>query len=193
MRFSSVVSTVFGLCIGTSLASTQQSNLTTPQLTQRILTGDFKPAQVFENTNVVRTINLEKGYVRETTNVVITNTDNQAQTEYYVPFEYDVVGRIGGFDVRDKKHAERGPLDVTVAALADVLEDAQGGFSPKYVCYQKSYLDSRLTREGRRNITLSTSLNRYRQKAPSHSPSRTTFSELYDRSQQPSNKRKSSI
>ncbi|KAJ4512869.1 dolichyl-diphosphooligosaccharide--protein glycosyltransferase subunit 1 [Exophiala dermatitidis] len=155
MRFSSVVSTVFGLCIGTSLASTQQSNLTTPQLTQRILTGDFKPAQVFENTNVVRTINLEKGYVRETTNVVITNTDNQAQTEYYVPFEYDVVGRIGGFDVRDKKHAERGPLDVTVAALADVLEDAQGGFSPKSTQYYIVHLTEPLPPKG--TVTLSIS------------------------------------
>lgn len=126
MKLSSLVSTVFGLCIA---ASSAQSNLTTAQETQKILTGDFKPPQVFENTNVVRTINLEKGYVRETTNVLITNTDKAAQSDYYVPFDYDLVGRIGGFDARDKKHADRGPLQVTVAALADVL-DAQGN-SPK--------------------------------------------------------------
>lgn len=117
-----MVSAVFGLCIGLSSA---ESNLTTPQSSERILTGDFTPAPVFENTNLVRTINLEKGYVRETTNVVITNTDSAPQSEYYVPFEYDLVGKIGGFDARDKKHAERGPLEVTIAVMADVL-DAQG-------------------------------------------------------------------
>jgi len=119
MRFSSLVSAVLGLCIA---ASSAESNLTTPQETQRLLSGDFKPPQVFENTNVVRTINLERGYVRETTNVLITNTDKESQSEYYVPFEYDLVGSIGGFDARDKKNAERGPLEVTVAALANVLD-----------------------------------------------------------------------
>ena len=130
MRFPSVVSAVLALCIG---ISTADSNITTPRSTQKILTGDFKPPQVFENTNLVRTINLEKGYVRETTNVLITNTDKAPQSDYYVPFEYDLIGKIGGFDARDKKNVERGPLDVTIAALADVL-DAQGA-SSKYVWY----------------------------------------------------------
>ncbi|EXJ89336.1 oligosaccharyl transferase complex subunit OST4 [Capronia epimyces CBS 606.96] len=124
MRFSSVVSAVFGLCIGTTLSSAEQSNLTTPQSTQRILAGDFKPAPVFENTNLVRTINLEKGYVRETTNVLVTNIDKSPQSEYYIPFDSDLVGKIGGFDARDKKQAARGQLEVSIAALADVL-DAQ--------------------------------------------------------------------
>ncbi len=127
MRLSSVVSAVAGLCIAVTSAT---SNLTTPQSTQKVLTGDFRPPQVFENTNLVRTINLEKGYVRETTNILITNTDKAPQSDYYVPFEYDLIGRIGGFDARDKKHAEKGALEVTIAALAEVL-DAQG-LSLKY-------------------------------------------------------------
>lgn len=136
MRFSSsVVSAVFGLCFRISLSAAEQSNLTTPQLTQRILTGDFKPAPVFENTNLVRTINLEKGYVRETTNVLVTNTDKNPQSEYYIPFDYDLIGKVGGFDARDKKHAARGPLQVTVAALTDVV-DAQDSSSPKYVIFR---------------------------------------------------------
>ena len=128
MRLPSVASAVLALCIG---ISTAESNFTTPQPTQKILTGE--PPQVFENTNLVRTINLEKGYVRETTNVVITNIDNAPQSDYYVPFENDLIGKIGGFDARDKKNAERGPLDVTIAALADIL-DGQGAPS-KYVWY----------------------------------------------------------
>ena len=106
-----------------------ESNLTEPRLTQRTLTGDFTPPQVFENTNLVRTINLEKGYVRETTNVLITNTDKAPQSDYYIPFEYDLMGRIGGFDARDKKNPDL-PLEVTIAALSAVLDDHGG--SVKY-------------------------------------------------------------
>ncbi|KIV80220.1 hypothetical protein PV11_07736 [Exophiala sideris] len=152
MRFSSLVSAVLGLCI---TASSAESNLTTPQQTQKYLTGDFKPPQVFENTNVVRTINLEKGYVRETTNVLITNKDKEPQSEYYVPFDYDLVGRIGGFDARDKKHAERGPLEVTVAALANVLDGQVD--SPKATQYYIIHLDEPLA--PKETATLSISYN----------------------------------
>lgn len=142
MRFSSVVGAVLTLCIGVLSAD---SNLTTPQSTQKILTGDFKPPQVFENTNLVRTINLEKGYVRETTNVLITNTDKSPQSEYYVPFEYDLIGKIGGFDARDKKNAEN-PLEVNLASLADIL-DSQGK-SSKYEQHLFSFYN-RLTNASR--------------------------------------------
>lgn len=119
MRVSSVVGTVLGLLASVTAA---ESNLTVQgQTEQKILGGDFKPAAVFENTNLVRTINLEKGYVRETINVVVTNSDTAPHSDYYVPFEYDVIGKVGGFDARDKKNAERGPLDSTIAALSSVL------------------------------------------------------------------------
>jgi oligosaccharyltransferase complex subunit alpha (ribophorin I) len=127
MRLLSVASGLLALCASVLGA---ESNLTEPRSTQKILTGDFKPPQVFENTNLVRTINLEKGYVRETTNILVTNTDKSPQSEYYVPFEYDVIGRIGGFDARDKKNPDV-PLEVSVAALSAVLDD-QGG-SVKYI------------------------------------------------------------
>ncbi|OAL33713.1 hypothetical protein AYO20_07051 [Fonsecaea nubica] len=119
MRLSSVVGAVLALCTGVLGA---ESNLTEHRTTQKILTGDFKPPQVFENTNLVRTINLEKGYVRETTNVLVTNTDSSPQSEYYIPFEYDLIGKIGGFDARDKKKPEF-PLEVTIAALSAVSDD----------------------------------------------------------------------
>ncbi|KIW15660.1 hypothetical protein PV08_05709 [Exophiala spinifera] len=150
MRFSSVVSTVVGLCTAYTYAV---SNSTVSQSTQKLLKEDFKPSQVFENTNLVRTINLEKGYVRETTNVLITNTDKKPQSEYYIPFDYDVIGRIGGFDVRDKKNAEKGTLEVTVAAVAEVL-DASGN-SPKSTQYYVVHLDEPVPPKG--TVTLSIS------------------------------------
>jgi oligosaccharyltransferase complex subunit alpha (ribophorin I) len=122
MRLLSVAGACLALCAEVLGA---ESNLTEPGTTQKILTGDFKPPQVFENTNLVRTINLEKGYVRETTNILVTNTDKSPQSDYYVPFEYDMMGRIGGFDARDKKNPDT-PLEVSITALSAVLND-QGG------------------------------------------------------------------
>jgi oligosaccharyltransferase complex subunit alpha (ribophorin I) len=124
MRLLSLASTALALVAG-ALSLTAESNLTEPRSTQKIITGDFKPPQVFENTNLVRNINLEKGYVRETTNILVTNTDKSPQSEYYIPFEYDVMGRIGGFDARDKKNPDYA-LDVSIAALEGILDDQDG-------------------------------------------------------------------
>lgn len=118
MRFG-VLGAALSLLLGTSLA---KSNLTTPQSSQQILQGDFKPPQVWENTNLVRNTNLEKSYVRETVNLVIKNIDKSAQSEYYFPIDYDVIGNVGGFEVRDKKDENKPVFEVTTAALAAVLD-----------------------------------------------------------------------
>lgn len=118
MRFSALGAAV-SLLIGSSIA---KSNLTTPQSTQQILQGDFKPPQVWENSNLVRNTNLEKSYVRETINLVIKNTDGSPQSEYYFPFDYDVIGKVGSFEVRDKKDEKKGKFEVTTAALSAVLD-----------------------------------------------------------------------
>lgn len=104
MRFSTA--TVFGLLVPICVAT----SLTTPSRLD--LASDFKPAQVFKNTNLVRNTNLEKGYVRETVNVIVENVDNKPQTDYYVPFPDEVFEHIGGFEVRDKKAPEKGRFDV---------------------------------------------------------------------------------
>ncbi|MCJ1379630.1 dolichyl-diphosphooligosaccharide--protein glycosyltransferase subunit 1 [Xylographa soralifera] len=95
----------FSLACLTILQSTfaAESNLTTPLSSHLILPTNFKPPQVFKNTNLVRSVNLEKGYVKETVNVVIENIDTNSQDEYYVPFDGSVAGKVGGFEVRDKK------------------------------------------------------------------------------------------
>ena len=103
--------------IGTLLPSTlcvSDSNLTTPLTSRQILPPNFKPPQVFRNVNLLRNINLEKGYVKETVNVVIENVDSKPQDEYYVPFEVGMVEKIGGLEVRDKKDPEKGVFHVEV-------------------------------------------------------------------------------
>jgi hypothetical protein len=114
-----VLGAALSLLLGSTLA---ESNLTTPRSTQHILQGDFKPPQVWENSNLVRNTNLEKSYVRETINLVVKNVDKAAQSEYYFPVGYDVIGNIGGFEVRDKKDEDKPKFEVTTAALAAVLD-----------------------------------------------------------------------
>lgn len=81
------------------------SNLT--HASRNILPSAFRPAQHFRNVNLVRNINLEKSYPRETVNVVIENIDAQPQSEYYLPFEHALIGRVGALEVKDKKEPER--------------------------------------------------------------------------------------
>lgn len=92
------------------------SNLTTPN--RLPLAADFKPAQVFKNTNLVRHTNLEKAYARETINVVVQNIGKQPQSDYYIPFPAEVFDRVGGFEVRDKKTPEKGRLEVDATEAA---------------------------------------------------------------------------
>jgi oligosaccharyltransferase complex subunit alpha (ribophorin I) len=99
------------------------SNFTTARSSQQILQEDFKAPQVFQNVNLVRNTNLDKGYVRETVDVVVENIDKEPQSEYYLPFEYDVIAKVGGMEVRDKKNPEKGKFDVQMAAMSAPLAD----------------------------------------------------------------------
>lgn len=77
---------------------------------RQILPSTFYPPNVFQITNLVRNINLERSYPRETVNAVIENIDLQPQSEYYVPFEQGTLSRIGAFEARNKKDAEAAPF-----------------------------------------------------------------------------------
>lgn len=94
--------------------ATADSNLT--RKSRNILPSTFKPPQHFRNVNLVRNINLEKSYPRETINVVIENIDGAPQSEYYLPFEQGATGRVGGLEVRDKKVPEN------IGFMVDVVE-----------------------------------------------------------------------
>lgn len=84
-----------------------ESNFTNPDVSKQILPSTFKPPQVFRNANLVRTINLDKEYARETINVVVENTDKEPQQDYYLPFEQGHIARVGGFEVKDKNNPDR--------------------------------------------------------------------------------------
>lgn len=71
-----------------------------------------QPPQHWQHNNLVRSINLEKGYAREYVNVVIENISPEAQDEYYIPFEADRMGRVGSLEVKDKKLAGSVPFVV---------------------------------------------------------------------------------
>ncbi|KAF2760133.1 Ribophorin I [Pseudovirgaria hyperparasitica] len=91
-----------------------QSNFSEPKLSKQILPAEFKPPQVFRNTNLVKNIDLSKEYARETVNLIIENIDSRPQSEYYLPFESALIARIGGFEVRDKKDASKDAFRVEV-------------------------------------------------------------------------------
>jgi len=76
------------------------------------LPAGFQPAQVFRNVNLIRTINLDKGYPRETVNVVIENIDNKPQEHYYLPLDPAVAAHIGAVIVKDKKDTAKPPFEV---------------------------------------------------------------------------------
>lgn len=82
------------------------ANHSAPLSSHQILPDNFKPPQSFKNVNLLRSINLEKGYVKETINVVIENTDAKAQDQYYIPFKAETIKNVGGLEVRDKKNSE---------------------------------------------------------------------------------------
>ncbi|KAA8649976.1 hypothetical protein EYZ11_007266 [Aspergillus tanneri] len=67
---------------------------------------------VFKNVNLVRNTNLEKGYLRETINVVVENVDQRPHYKYYLPLAADLVNKLGGLEVRDKQSPEKGRFAV---------------------------------------------------------------------------------
>lgn len=95
-------------CLGVfATVCAANSNSSAPLSSHLILPANFKPPQVFQNINLLRNINLEKGYIKERINVVIENTDAEQQSEYYIPFKAEVIGKVGGLEVRDKKDPEK--------------------------------------------------------------------------------------
>ena len=110
MRLLTLITTLGSLTV----AALGDANLTTPLTSRQILPSTFKPPQVFRNVNLLRNINLEKAYVRETVNVVVENVDTKPQDEYYLPFEAEVVEKLGGMEVRDKKDLGKGSFRVEI-------------------------------------------------------------------------------
>ncbi|KAL2819909.1 Ribophorin I [Aspergillus cavernicola] len=119
--FATVVTALCGLVLSSSAIVSADASSTS---SKTLLPADFKPPQVFKNVNLVRNTNLEKGYARETVNVVVENVDKQPQSDYYLSFPSDTFDRVGGLEVRNKKEAEKGRFDVE-AVEVDLARDVQ--------------------------------------------------------------------
>ncbi|KAH7410385.1 Ribophorin I [Phaeosphaeria sp. MPI-PUGE-AT-0046c] len=110
--------TLFASCLAAvSSFAAAELNHSKPLLSKQLLPSTFAPPQVFKNNNLVRTINLDKAYPRETVNVIIENIDATPQSEYYLPFESSSIANVGGLEVRDKKAAEKGTFKVEVVGF----------------------------------------------------------------------------
>jgi oligosaccharyltransferase complex subunit alpha (ribophorin I) len=109
---------LFASCLAAvSSFASAELNHSKPLQSKQLLPSSFAPPQVFKNNNLVRTINLDKAYPRETVNIIIENIDAQPQSEYYLPFETSLISKIGGFEVRDKKNADLGIFKVEVVGF----------------------------------------------------------------------------
>ena len=68
----------------------------------------FIPPKVFRQSNLIRNIQLEKVYARETISIVVENIDKLEQYDYFLPFDSEVASRIGGFEAGDKDQLQKG-------------------------------------------------------------------------------------
>jgi len=59
--------------------------------------------QVFQHTNLLRTVDLTKPYIRDTTALILENTSNSTQTEYYWGVPLHLVGELSYLEVKEKK------------------------------------------------------------------------------------------
>ena len=99
-----------------SLAGSAFSSVQKPLTSTNILPSTFTPPQNFRNVNLVRVVNLEKSFSRNTINVVIENISEKPQDEYFLPFTKEEAEKLGVLEARDKKDASLQPFQVEVAA-----------------------------------------------------------------------------
>jgi oligosaccharyltransferase complex subunit alpha (ribophorin I) len=86
--------------------------------TAKTLLDSFAVPPVFENSNLVRNINLERSYPRETINLVVKNIGSKPESEYYYLFPSDLVPNVSGLEVRDKRDPKAGLFLVELAQYA---------------------------------------------------------------------------
>lgn len=63
----------------------------------------FTPPQVFKNVNLLRTFDLTRHYVKETTAVIVENVSQEPQSDYFVPFPRNALSKVSWIGARDKK------------------------------------------------------------------------------------------
>lgn len=59
--------------------------------------------QVYQHTNLLRTIDLTKPYIRDSTALILENISNATQTEYYWGIPLNLVDHLSYLEVKEKK------------------------------------------------------------------------------------------
>src|SRR5579859_4199249 len=59
--------------------------------------------QVYQHTNLLRTIDLTKPYIRDSTALILENISNATQTEYYWGIPLNLVDHLSFLEVKEKK------------------------------------------------------------------------------------------
>lgn len=98
-------------------AALSKSTGTKPASSQNIISSAFKPPQVFKNTDLAQSINLEKSYPRNVVNIAIENISPEEQDEYYIPFTTTQAERLANLEVRDKKESNAAPFAVELDSI----------------------------------------------------------------------------
>jgi oligosaccharyltransferase complex subunit alpha (ribophorin I) len=66
----------------------------------------------YQHTNLLRTIDLTKSYLREITALVLENTSNTTQTEYYWGIPHNLVPKLSYLEIKEKKTGATGLFPV---------------------------------------------------------------------------------
>nr|KMM65510.1 ribophorin I [Coccidioides posadasii RMSCC 3488] len=107
----------------TSCAHAANPNSASTSSEAHVLPSDFNPPQTFKNLNIIRNINLDKGYVRETINAIIENIDKQPQSKYYLPFSNALIDKVGGLEAWEKNAEDNGRFKVERTQLLSQSSD----------------------------------------------------------------------
>lgn len=59
--------------------------------------------QVYQHTNLLRTIDLTKPYIRDSTALILENISNATQTEYYWGIPLTLADKLSYLEVKEKK------------------------------------------------------------------------------------------
>ena len=68
--------------------------------------------QSFRHTNLHRTIDLTKPYIRESTTIVIENISNKTQTEYFWGIPLSLVPKLSYLEVKEKSSCDSANLPI---------------------------------------------------------------------------------
>jgi oligosaccharyltransferase complex subunit alpha (ribophorin I) len=108
----------FGCAVALLSLSSVVSLASATNATVKTLLDSFTVPQVFENSNLVRNINLERSYPRETTNLVLKNIGSKPESKYYYLFPSDLIPHVSGLEVKDRNNAKAGQFRVELAQYA---------------------------------------------------------------------------